>query len=79
MPNDEDFKFLIMRNQDNGLVFIALDSIVGYIRHLARELEYVSEDTEDPAGTSVIAKSFRLLSDRLEEMESESGGRITDI
>ena len=79
MDKEEDFKFLIMRNKDNGLVFIALDSVVGYIRHLARELEYVSADTEDPGGTQIIAKSFKLLSDRIEEMESDAGGRITDI
>jgi len=78
--SEDDFKFLIMRNTENGLVFVALDSVVGYIRHLARELENVSEYTDDPTGTSIIAKSFNLLSNRIEEMESETGGgRINDI
>jgi hypothetical protein len=77
---DEDFRFLIMRNQENGLVFVALDSIVGYIRHLSQELANASHISEDPASTSVISHAFSLLSDRLEEMEEEGGaGRIADI
>jgi hypothetical protein len=76
----EDFKFLVLRNPDNGLVFVALDSIVGYIRHLSNELAEVSFMSEDPAATSVISKAFELLSNRLEEMEEENGrGRIADI
>ena len=77
---DEDFRFFIMRNQENGLVFVALDSVVGYIRHLSQELANVSYISEDPASTSVISRAFALLSDRLEEMEEQGGrGRITDI
>ena len=77
---DEDFKFLVLKNPTNGLVFVALDSIVGYIRHLSSELADVSFMSEDPAATDVISRAFNLLSDRLEEMEEQDGrGRLTDI
>ena len=69
-----------MRDPENGLIFVALDSVVGYIRHLAMELENSSDYTEDPVGTKIISKSFYLLSNRIEEMEKESGGgKIADI
>lgn len=77
---DEDFKFLVLRNPENGLVFVALDSVVGYIRHLAAELSEVAFLSEDSAATDIISRAFVLLSDRLEDMEEENGrGRITDI
>ena len=77
---EDGFKFLVLRNPENGLVFVALDSIVGYIRHLSNELDNVSFMSEDPTATHVISKAFSLLSDRLEEMEEETGrGKITDI
>jgi hypothetical protein len=77
---DEDFKFLVLRNPENGLVFVSLDSVVGYIRHLSNELASVSFMSEDPASTDVISRAFALLSERLEEMEEEGGrGKITDI
>ena len=77
---EDGFKFLVLRNPENGLVFVALDSIVGYIRHLSNELSEFSFMSEDPASTHVISRAFSLLSDRLEEMEEENGrGRITDI
>jgi hypothetical protein len=77
---DEDFKFLVLKNRENGLVFVALDSVVGYIRHLSDELSNVSLMSEDPAATSIISRAFALLSERLEEMEQEGGGtKITEI
>jgi hypothetical protein len=77
---DEDFKFLVLKNHENGLVFVALDSVVGYIRHLSDELSNVSLMSEDPAATSIISRAFALLSQRLEEMEQEGGGtKITEI
>jgi hypothetical protein len=77
---DDDFRFLVLKNPENGLVFVALDSVVGYIRHLSNELANVSFMSEDPVATDVISRAFSLLSDRLEDMEEQSGrGRITDI
>lgn len=77
---DEDFRFLVLKNPDNGLVFVALDSVVGYIRHLSNELANISFMSEDPAATDIISRAFALLSERLEEMEELDGrGKITDI
>lgn len=77
---EEHFKFLVLKNPENGLVFVALDSIVGYIKHLSNELSEISYLSEDPAATDIISRAFALLSDKLEEMEDESGdGRIADI
>lgn len=78
--NEEDFKFLVLRNPENGLVFVSLDSVVGYIRHLSNELANVSSVSEDPSSTDIISRAFALLSERLEDMEEESGrGKIADI
>jgi hypothetical protein len=77
---DEDFKFLVLKNHENGLVFVALDSVVGYIRHLSEELANVSFMSEDPAASHVISRAFALLSERLEDMEQEDGGtKISEI
>lgn len=77
---EEEFRFLVLRNPENGLVFVALDSVVGYIKHLSNELSNISFMSEDPMATDIIARAFDLLSSRLEEMEEESGrGKITDI
>lgn len=77
---EEHFKFLVLKNPENGLVFVALDSIVGYIKHLSNELLEISYLSDDPAATDIISRAFALLSDKLEEMEDESGdGKITDI
>jgi hypothetical protein len=77
---DKDFKFLVMRDPDNGLVFVSLDSMVGYIRYLAKELDEIAFMSEDAASTQIISRAFFLLSDRFEDMEEINGrGKITDI
>ena len=75
---EDEFRFLLLRHQDNGLVFVALDSVVGYIRYLSREISRVSEEAIDPAIAVSISKAFDLLSDRIEEIES-GRGTIHDI
>lgn len=75
---EDEFSFLLLRHSDNGLVFVALDSVVGYIRYLSRELAHASEEAIDPATATAISKAFDLLSDRIEEIES-GRGTITDI
>jgi len=78
--NQEDFKFLVMRDPDNGLVFVALDSIVGYIRHLSDEVKESASFYDDSIGADVISRAFSLLAEKFEEMEEINGrGRITDI
>lgn len=67
---EQDFRFLLIRHPDNGLVFVALDSVVGYIRYLSRELSTVAYQAEDPSITAGISKAFDLLSDRIEDIES---------
>jgi len=77
---DKDFKFLVMRDPDNGLVFVSLDSMVGYIRYLAKELDEVAFMSDDSTATQIISRAFFLLSDRFENMEEiNGGGKITDI
>jgi len=78
--SEEDFKFLVMRDPDNGLVFVALDSVVGYIRHLSEEVEAAASFSDDSVGSYIVSRAFALLSDRFEEMEEINGrGKITDI
>lgn len=69
---EEEFKFLVMKNPENGLIFVSLDSMVGYLRHLSRAMDSISWRTEDSAGTDMIAKAFSLLSDKLEEMQEDN-------
>jgi hypothetical protein len=78
MSEDDHFNFLIMKDHDNGLVFVALDSVVGYIKHLSQELSEVSWRSDDPATTAVISRAFELLSERLEKMEPKGGGSKKD-
>ena len=78
MNNEEHFNFLIMRDRENGLIFVALDSVTGYIRHLAHELSEASWRFDDPSSGAIISRAFELLSDRLEEMEPNAGGGQID-
>lgn len=75
---EDEFRFLLIRHPDNGLIFVALDSVVGYIRYLSRELSHVSDQALEPAVAMGISKAFDLLSDRIEEIESGEG-TITEI
>lgn len=69
---EEDFRFLLMKSPENGLIFVALDSVVGYIRHLSRELSNVSESSEDEGAAVAggISRAFDLLANRIEEIDS---------
>jgi F420-dependent methylenetetrahydromethanopterin dehydrogenase len=77
---DKDFKFLVMKDPDNGLVFVALDSMVGYIKHLSEEIETAAAFSDDSVGAVIVSRAFQLLSERIEKMEQvNGGGKITDI
>lgn len=66
---EEEFKFLVIKNPDNGLTFLALDSVVGYIRHLSKELGALSKVTDDSAMIDIISGSLYILAKRFESMD----------
>lgn len=65
----QDFRFLVLKNPKTGLIFVSLDSVVGYLKTLSYDLERLSEQSNGEVMPSVIGKAVEIIAERLESME----------
>jgi len=68
----DEFNFLLYRKPSEGLLFVALDSVVGYIRKLSGEMSI----EDDNVVHSIISDSFDKLADILEGIEDADSYEI---
>jgi hypothetical protein len=66
MTKYEDFSFLLLKSPEDGLTFVALDSVVGYIRQLSEDI--IKTDV-DKHSADLLSNAFGALASRLEEID----------
>ena len=66
MTKYEDFSFLLLKSPEGGLTFVALDSVVGYIKQLSED---ITKTDVDPASADLLSSAFSALASRLEEID----------
>lgn len=69
MTKYEDFSFLLLKSPEDGLTFVALDSVVGYIKQLSED---ITKTDIDPDSSDLLSKAFEALANRFEEIDPPS-------
>lgn len=69
MTKYEDFSFLLLKSPEDGLTFVALDSVVGYIKQLSED---ITKTDIDPGSSDLLSKAFEALANRFEEIDPPS-------